>query len=134
VGNAEAKIDVDGVIWHRTGDAGYLDAHGRLWLLGRCSARISDAHGVVYPFSVEAAASAHPAVRRSAMASWRGRRVLLAEPAYPLYDGELDVLKQSLAWAHLDAIRVVDRLPVDRRHNGKIDYPALARLLEQASG
>ena len=133
-GDAETKIDVDGAIWHRTGDAGYLDAHGRLWLLGRCSARISDAHGVVYPFSVEAAASAHPAVRRSAMASWRGRRVLLAEPAYPLYDGELDVLKQSLAWAHLDAIRVVDCLPVDRRHNGKIDYPALARLLEQAGG
>ena len=133
-GDTETKIDVDGAIWHRTGDAGYLDAHGRLWLLGRCSARISDARGVVYPFSVEAAASVHPAVRRSAMMSWRGRRVLLVEPAYPLYDGELDMLMQSLAWAHLDAIRVVGSLPVDRRHNGKIDYPALARLLEQAGG
>lgn len=129
MGDAETKIDVEGVIWHRTGDAGYLDAHGRLWLLGRCAARISDAHGALYPFSVEAAASAHPAVQRSAMVSWRGQRLLLVEPAYPLYDGELDVLKQSLAWAHLDAIRVITHLPVDRRHNAKIDYPALYRQL-----
>ena len=134
VGDAEAKIDVDGVIWHRTGDAGYLDADGRLWLLGRCSARISDGRGVLYPFSVEAAASAHPAVHRSAMVAWRDQRILLVEPAYPLYEGELDVLKQSLSWAYLDAIRVVAHLPVDRRHNAKIDYPALYRRLEKDGG
>lgn len=128
-GDAETKIRVDGVIWHRTGDAGYLDARGRLWLLGRCSARIEDTHAAVYPFAVEAAAAGHPAVHRSAMVVWRGQRVLLVEPAYPLYDGELDMLKHSLAWAHLDTIRVVPHIPVDRRHNAKIDYPALTRLL-----
>ena len=131
VGDAETKVRVGEVIWHRTGDAGYLDAHGRLWLLGRCAARIADALGTVYPFSVEAAASVHPAIRRSAMVAWRGQRLLLIEPAYPLYAGELDVLKQSLVWAHLDAIRVVPRIPVDRRHNGKVDYPALTKLLER---
>ena len=68
------------------------------------------------------------------MVSWRGQRLLLVEPAYPLYDGELDVLKQSLAWAHLDEVRVVARLPVDHRHNAKIDYPALHRLLRRAGG
>ncbi len=41
----ETKFRVDGTPWHRTGDAGYLDALGRLWLLGRCAARIDDAHG-----------------------------------------------------------------------------------------
>jgi acyl-CoA synthetase (AMP-forming)/AMP-acid ligase II len=131
VGDAETKIRVGETIWHRTGDAGYLDARGRLWLLGRCFARTEDAHGTVYPFAVEAAVSAHPAVRRSAMVAWRGQRLLLIEPAYPLYDGELDTLKQSLAWAHLDGIRIVPRIPVDRRHNAKVDYPALMKLLER---
>jgi acyl-CoA synthetase (AMP-forming)/AMP-acid ligase II len=130
-GDAETKIRVDGVIWHRTGDAGYLDTQGRLWLLGRCSARIEDAHGTIYPFAVEAAAAGHPAVHRSAMVTWRGQRVLLVEPAYPLYDGELDLLKHSLAWAHLDSIRVISHIPVDRRHNAKIDYPALTRLVRR---
>ena len=131
VGDAETKIRVGETIWHRTGDAGYLDARGRLWLLGRCFARIEDADGTVYPFAVEAAVSAHPAIRRSAMVAWRGQRLLLIEPAYPLYDGELDTLRQSLARAHLDAIRVVPRIPVDRRHNAKVDYPALMKLLER---
>jgi acyl-CoA synthetase (AMP-forming)/AMP-acid ligase II len=133
IGDAETKIRVGETIWHRTGDAGYLDAHGRLWLLGRCFARIEDARGMVYPFAVEAAVSAQPAVRRSAMVAWRGQRLLLIEPAYPLYDGELDTLRQSLAWAHLDAVRVVPRIPVDRRHNAKVDYPALKKLLERMS-
>jgi hypothetical protein len=68
------------------------------------------------------------------MVSWQGQRLLLIEPAYPLYDGELDTLKQSLAWAHLDAVRVVPRIPVDRRHNAKVDYPALMKLLERMGG
>ena len=131
VGDVETKIRIGETIWHRTGDAGYLDARGRLWLLGRCFARIEDTDGTVYPFAVEAAVSAHPAIRRSAMVSWRGQRLLLIEPAYPLYDGELDTLRQSLAWAHLDTIRVVPRIPVDRRHNAKVDYPALMKLLER---
>lgn len=133
IGDEETKIHAGDVIWHRTGDAGYLDAQGRLWLLGRCFARIEDAHGTVYPFAVEAAASVHPAIRRSAMVAWRGQRLLLIEPAYPLYDGEMDILKQSLSWAHLDAIRVMPHIPVDRRHNAKIDYPALTKLLERTS-
>lgn len=131
VGDAETKIRVGETVWHRTGDAGYLDAHGRLWLLGRCLARVEDMRGTVYPFAVEAAVSAHPAIRRSAMVAWRGQRLLLIEPAYPLFDGELDTLRQSLAWAHLDTVRVVPRIPVDRRHNAKVDYPTLMKLLER---
>ena len=131
IGDEETKIRVEGAIWHRTGDAGYLDARGRLWLLGRCSARIEDERGTVYPFSVEAAASVHHAIRRSAMVAWRSQRLLLIEPAHPLTDSDLDALGRALAWARLDAIRQIARIPVDRRHNAKIDYPALTRLLER---
>ncbi|MCH8072646.1 MAG: AMP-binding protein, partial [Proteobacteria bacterium] len=34
----ESKIQVQDTVWHRTGDAGYFDDAGRLWLLGRCAA------------------------------------------------------------------------------------------------
>jgi hypothetical protein len=39
-------------------------------------------------------------------------------------------LRESLRWATLDEIRVLKRLPVDKRHNAQIDYPALNRLLK----
>lgn len=125
-GDRDTKFEVDGLRWHRTGDAGWLDASGRLWLMGRCSARIDDARGRLYPFAVECAAGFWPGVRRCAMVAHRGQRLLLVE-------GEVDVaaLKPSLQWAHLDALRSVKRLPMDRRHNAKIDYPRLAAMLER---
>ena len=34
-----------------------------------------------------------------------------------------------LAWARLADVLAVRRIPVDRRHNAKVDYPALRRML-----
>lgn len=120
VGDEETKFRVDGVVWHRTGDAGKLDDHGRLWLLGRCGAVIRDARGELHPFAIETMLSFSPAIRRSAVLAVNGRRVLVVEtenatvPAAP--EG-------------IDEVRRLDRIPVDRRHRAKIDYPELRRVL-----
>jgi acyl-CoA synthetase (AMP-forming)/AMP-acid ligase II len=129
-GDEETKFRVDGVVWHRTGDAGYRDGQGRLWLLGRCSARLQDGRGVLYPFAAETAAYQDPAVRRAALVGLHGRRVLALEYYPEGKNPDLGPLREALAWAGLDELRVCPRLPVDKRHNAKIDYPALYRLLE----
>jgi olefin beta-lactone synthetase len=130
VGNDDTKIRVADRVWHRTGDAGYLDDRGRLWLLGRCSARAEDSGGVLYPFAVECAASAHPAVARAAFAFHRKQRVLAIELREGSEDPAAD-LRSSLVWARLDRILIVPHVPVDRRHNAKVDYPALLRMLDR---
>lgn len=130
-GNEETKFSVDGEVWHRTGDAGKLDEQGRLWLLGRCSARIMDDHGELYPFAAECVAMEHPGVRRAAVVSHEGKRLLAIEPR-PGFDRlASDALCGDLSWAHLENMREVNRLPVDKRHNAKIDYPALRELLQK---
>jgi acyl-CoA synthetase (AMP-forming)/AMP-acid ligase II len=130
-GDEETKFKVDGAVWHRTGDAGCRDGQGRLWLLGRCSARIEDGRGALYPFAVETAVYQDAAIRRAALVGRAGRRVLALE----YYDGQakpdLASLRSSVAWAGLDEVRVCAHLPVDKRHNAKIDYPALHKLLDQ---
>src|SRR5690606_34695162 len=113
-------------------DAGYLDTEGRLWLLGRAQARISDNRGTIYPFAVECAASRIDGVRRSALVQHAGKRLLIVEPTRGAPADLPDVLARQLPWARLDAVRLMGRIPVDRRHNAKIDYTALARRLQGA--
>jgi len=130
IGDEDTKFRVDQHVWHRTGDAGYLDEQGRLWLLGRCAARVRDDRGDFYPFSIECAAVETLGVRRAAAIGWRGQRMLILEAHDDATRPEVSRLSESIGWAHLDAIRYVPRIPVDRRHNAKVDYPALLRLLE----
>lgn len=130
-GDEETKFRADGEVWHRTGDSGYLDERGRLWLTGRCQGKVVDEHGTIYPLQAEGAAHVLLDLRRAAFIQCRSRRTLVVEPVPGFNaDTERQALAQ-LAWARLDRIVAVDRIPVDRRHNAKIDYPALARLIEQ---
>src|SRR5262249_30145119 len=130
-GDQETKFKVDGATWHRTGDAGYLDGQGRVWLLGRCSARIKDDRGELYPFAAETALYQDPRIRRAAAVAHRGRRVLALEYYDPAKERDLSLVQQVLSWAPMDEIRVYGHIPVDKRHNAKIDYPALTELLDR---
>ncbi|MCA9838786.1 MAG: AMP-binding protein [Trueperaceae bacterium] len=129
VGYEETKFDVEGQRWHRTGDLGYLDEERRLWLMGRCAALIEDDKGCLYPFAVECAAQHYQGVRRSAVIAHKDKRLLIIEPRASSQP-DLLAIKQGLAWAKLDEI-IFMKLPVDKRHNAKIDYPALRKKLEQ---
>ncbi len=132
-GDEETKFRVGGTIWHRTGDLGYFDTQGRLWLLGRCTAQIKDGRGTLYPFTVECAVSSNPAIKRAAVASVHGRRVLALElREHAPFPGK-EALNRAIAWAGFDAIQIYRHLPVDKRHNAKIDYPALTRLLARSA-
>jgi acyl-CoA synthetase (AMP-forming)/AMP-acid ligase II len=128
-GDEETKFRVDGAVWHRTGDCGYLDNGGRVWMLGRSAARITDERGVLYPFSVECALSFLPEVRRSAMVSGSGRRILFVE--WHSGSGDERAIREHTAWASIDEIHSCRKIPVDRRHNAKIDYIALERIVKR---
>jgi acyl-coenzyme A synthetase/AMP-(fatty) acid ligase len=119
--NARTKLTRGDVLWHRTGDAGQLDMQGRLWLLGRLEGRING----LFPFAVETAALSWPGVRRAALVGMQGRALLALE-------GDEDRLSDWQKCAsRLGAIEAVaiPRIPLDKRHNSKVDYPALQRRL-----
>lgn len=130
-GDEETKVPIDGEIWHRTGDAGYLDAIGRLWLMGRCSAGIREERGVLYPFAVECVAMTYPSIKRAAFVRLEHHRFLVLETKEPLSARELSALKDHLTWAGVDEIRLLPRIPVDARHNAKVNYPELMKMLRR---
>ena len=125
VGDAASKVDVDGRRWHRTGDAGRLGADGRLWLLGRCSARTRGADGkAIYPLQVEAALMECLGVR-TAFLTHRGLRTVVVE-------GEgVSGVADAVPWADVERVVTLPRLPTDRRHNAKIDLAALRTRLDR---
>ena len=130
IGDEETKVRVGARVWHRTGDAGYLDDRGRLWLLGRCSARIGVGVDGLYPFAVECAALAIDGVERCALVEHRGTRVLVVEPARGAPADLPARILAKAAWARVAEVRLIAAMPLDRRHNAKIDYPALRALLK----
>ncbi len=131
-GDEETKFRVGDTVWHRTGDAGRFDARGRLWLLGRCTAKVQDARGVLYPFAVECVAQELPGIRRAAFVAQGEKRLLAIEPRTELALPDLEAVQRQLNWAQLDEVRSFAALPVDARHNAKIDYPALKRFLAES--
>jgi len=130
-GDDETKFSVGATRWHRTGDAGYFDRRGRLWLLGRCAARLDDARGRLYPLGVESVALRCPGVRRAAFVGHQGRRVLVLEPTRRSLRPDLARLARDLAWAHVDEILWHEDIPVDARHNAKVAYGALRARLDR---
>jgi acyl-CoA synthetase (AMP-forming)/AMP-acid ligase II len=130
-GDSETKFDAGGARWHRTGDLGRLDRDGRLWLLGRAAAKIQDARGILYPFAIECAAQQTAGVGRAAVMQVEGRRILAIESNRA---GAHSDLLRNLAWAQLDEIRTLRCIPMDKRHNAKVDYVALADILASSPG
>lgn len=113
-----AKVDVDGVVFHKTGDMARVDDDGRLWLLGRKSERVTSREGrTLWPLAVEAVAAA------------RGVRGALVqrhdEAVFVVVDGAHVARVKDL----VDDV-VVDVLPLDRRHRARIDRRALRARLE----
>jgi len=128
--NRSTKINVEGTTWHRTGDAGYMDENGRLWLVGRCSAAIVDSRGSVYPFQVEYAIGTVRGVRRAALVEFEKQKVLALETTGREFQSDCSAAARCISDYHIDRIVTLRRIPMDKRHNAKVDYPALRKLLD----
>jgi acyl-CoA synthetase (AMP-forming)/AMP-acid ligase II/pimeloyl-ACP methyl ester carboxylesterase len=133
-------LDRDGGVWHRLGDAGYLDERGRLWCCGRVGHRIELTNGPLFPLLCEPIFDAHPRVRRSGLVGVRTQTAMLPVICIELVDGATrgddlvalrdELLQLAAQYPTTSQVRHVlfhSRLPVDPRHNSKIERPALAR-------
>lgn len=121
--NDGVKVADGDTIWHRTGDAGELDAMGRLWLLGRW-ARPVPACG--YPFQVETAARFWPGVVKAAL-------VTMTEGPILAIEGDRSMQKvwtEKAMQLGVEDVRWVTKVPMDARHGSKVDTIALRRLLQ----
>lgn len=146
---AAAKIPAPaGVIFHRLGDLGYLDAAGRLWFVGRKAETVQTVRGPLYPAQIEPLFDSHPEIRRVALigsgAPGRQRPCLVAEPINPkIVSNSVECRRlardlRQLALRHerttqIKAFYFHPAFPVDVRHNAKIHRLALANWVDQGA-
>jgi acyl-coenzyme A synthetase/AMP-(fatty) acid ligase/pimeloyl-ACP methyl ester carboxylesterase len=122
--------------WHRTGDVGHLDDDGRLWIEGRLGHVVTTADGPITPVGVEQQAASVPGVAAAACVgvgpagaqvvvvvvvpdATPGRRDVLADPA-------LTARVRAVVHVPVAAVLVRPELPVDVRHNSKVDRTAVS--------
>lgn len=137
---AYAKIRDGDRIWHRVGDLGYRDDQGRIWFCGRKSHRVTIAAGMMCSVRCEGIFNEHGDVFRSALVGIgpRGsqRPVIIIEPVsgkFPrgsqtaIFRNELLELGRANTLTHtISDVLFHQRLPVDIRHNAKINREQLA--------
>jgi acyl-CoA synthetase (AMP-forming)/AMP-acid ligase II len=133
------KIRTAEGIWHRMGDAGYLDGEGRLWLVGRVHAAMrhpdpASATPLIFPYQAELAADEIPGVRKSAYLQDGAGRFHLVVDLQRGADREAIArdIKSALDFLPLDRVSF-PKVPVDPRHNSKVEYAVLRALLEKES-
>ena len=126
--------DAVGLIWHRTGDVGHLDRDGRLWIEGR-SVHVIDADaGPVTPVPVEVAVERLADVQRCAAvgvgpSGCQQLVVVIEDPSAQdgLASPERSAAVRAAVSHPVAAVLDVRALPVDIRHNTKIDRALVAR-------
>jgi acyl-CoA synthetase (AMP-forming)/AMP-acid ligase II len=143
----DCRAGTECTFWHRMGDVGYFDAQHRFWFCGRMSQRVQTAVSAppkdsLFTIPCEAIFNQHPDVYRSALVGVgsinKTRPVIVIEPLADrrpqsrkqrkkLID-ELQLLaKTADHTANIRQFLIRKSLPVDVRHNVKINREQLAR-------
>ena len=123
--DVENKIPDGSVIWHRTGDAGYIDDLKRLWLLGRLGSQVETTDGPLYPFSAEVAARQWQGVTQCALMT-TDQGACLAVEGDTKY---VETWRTQASRLNIPRIIPVARIPMDKRHASKVDRSALAKIV-----
>ena len=145
---AENKIvEDDGRVWHRMGDTGYLDEEGRFWLTGRVhSTIVRDGVAIQAQVVEQVGRGSDERIQRIAAVGMeddiRGERlVVVVETDVASSVGRDELLfgvRARLKESEIEIDGLVCRtepIPVDPRHNSKVDYGVLrGQLLQDEEG
>lgn len=123
------KIYMKNTLWHRTGDSGYMDEHGNIFLTGRCKELIKHKDTIISPFVFEALIQQANGVEIGTIFSFKEKLFAIIEikKSFRKKEVEAAILHANQI---IDKVLVVRKIPRDKRHYSKIDYQELRKSLK----
>ncbi len=123
------KIVVDGKVYHRTGDSGYINTAGILFLTGRCTTLFKQNEVYVCPFLWENYLQNIEGVEMGTVLLKDAKVTVVLELNDAALKSEVEhtLSASTLKW---DGIVFIKQIPRDLRHNSKIDYEKLIEKLK----
>lgn len=123
----ENKIFVNQTCWHRTGDSGFLDNSGNLFLTGRCNSLIVKDGTLYAPFVYENLLQQIPGITSGTLVLKDNLLFAVAETKPEANPSEISRRIHELIPGA--GIQFVSKIPRDPRHHTKIDYASLRKLI-----
>jgi acyl-CoA synthetase (AMP-forming)/AMP-acid ligase II len=117
------KILVGDTIYHRTGDSGTI-IKDEIYLTGRCAQLIQKGDELISPFIIENQLQEIDGVEIGTILKLKEEIVLVIETTF-----SLEKITQKTAHIPSDNVKIVAKIPRDLRHNSKIDYPQLVKMI-----
>jgi olefin beta-lactone synthetase len=139
-----AKIqDLDGRVWHRTGDVVRIDDDNQLWMLGRVHTAFPRKGKILFPVTAEQLLHHLPGVVQAAYLGIPNRThdydavAVLQLDASRKHDTVIKTLKERAAGLFerhhlpLDHLIITEKIPMDPRHQSKVEYSLLKKQLHE---
>lgn len=130
-------MDLDGRVWHRTGDLAYIDGQKNLWIVGRVNNAVERAGKYYFPVQAEVLLKRLSFTHRCAFLGMPHTELGQANCAViePKGDVSFENAKKEIQRIFekngipLDDIRFIKSIPMDPRHHSKVEYGVLRKQL-----
>ena len=137
-----AKIkDHENVIWHRTGDLGFLDSENNLWIVGRVHNAINRNGEYFFPVRAEIILKKFDFIDKAAFLGINDSPT--SEKTYAVFSLKNKNIDLELAKTEIrrvleknkfkvDEILNVENIPMDPRHHSKVEYDILRKIISSS--
>jgi len=122
------KITNNNSIWHRTGDAGWLNENNALFLMGRCKQIIRWQNRELYPFLIEQQLKSIPGILNGTIIEFNDEPWIIIQPEMEEMEEKILASLKNTIFSKFKSLFVLN-IPMDKRHNTKIDYEGLKQSI-----
>ncbi len=125
--NQSNTSQINNVLWHHTGDTGFIDNNGELFLTGPLNGVLFHNDEVFYPFVFEMRCRSISGVNKATLLKKENKLCAVLEGGKIIDHNQVKSDVRKLGYP-VDEIWITKNIPKDPRHNGKIDYKKLSSI------